>query len=154
MIELAWMKTTWPLLLGLSLSFVLELLLQPRPIPPWQRPYKALMIHFGIWLLLCSPLMLLLHRPWSASVALMVMQLFIILISNAKYHSLREPFIYQDFSYFVDALRYPRLYLPFLRVWSGLAFILGVGVSVTTSLLLEQPVEMPLAAVISLQVLV
>jgi hypothetical protein len=146
MAEQAWQTITWPLLLGLVLSFVLELLLKPQPVHPWQRPGKALMLHLGIWLLLYTLLLLLLRRPWFASAGLLVLMLFVILISNAKYQSLREPFIYQDLSYFVDALRYPRFYLPFLGLWSGFTVILAVVVAVATGLRLEQSLGMLPAA--------
>jgi hypothetical protein len=100
------------------------------------------MVHLGIWLLMYTPLLFLLRRPWFASAGLLVLMLFVILISNAKYRSLREPFIYQDISYFVDALRYPRLYLPFLGLLPGGMAILAVLVTIITGLLLEQPVNL------------
>src|SRR6266702_1894871 len=147
MTERLWQTISWSLLLGIILSFALELLLKPRPVHPWQRPCNAVLLHLGIWLLLYSPLLMLLRRPWFATSGLLAFQLLVILISNAKYRSLREPFTYQDFSYFVDALRYPRLYLPFLGVWSSIMVILTISVAVIIGLLLEQPSLMQLAGV-------
>jgi sulfatase-like protein len=140
MAEQVWQTIACQVALGLAGSFALELLLKPRPVQPWQRPCKAIMVHLGIWLLMYAPLLFLLRRPWFASAGLLVLMLSVILISNAKYRSLREPFIYQDFSYFVDALRYPRLYLPFLGLLPGGMAMLAVMVTITTGLLLEQPV--------------
>ncbi len=79
-------------------------------------------------LVLLSCLLLVLQRPNFAAAALLAGLLFVVLVSNAKSHTLREPFIFQDFEYFRDALRHPRLYMPFLgagrtsqarRVWAG-----------------------------------
>ena len=61
------------------------------------------------------------------------------MISNAKYHSLQEPFIYQDFSYFIDALRFPRLYLPFLGLGRALAASAALCVAIYGGLVLEHP---------------
>ena len=128
-----------PLAVGLLLSFLLELLLKPSPVMPWQRSLATLFLHAGSFLLLYGPLLLLLRRPWFAVAVLLVFLLLLILISNAKYHSLGEPFIYQDFSYFIDALRYPRLYLPFLGFWSAVALTLAVVAVLVSGLLLEYP---------------
>jgi hypothetical protein len=147
MAERLWQTITWSLLIGIILSFALELLLNPRPLLPWQRPCSAVMLHLGIWLMLYSPLLMLLRRPWFASFSLLAFQILVIQISNAKYRSLREPFTYQDFSYFVDAILYPRLYLPFLGVWSSVMVIFAVGMAAITGLLIEQPSAMQLAGV-------
>ena len=121
----------------LLVSFLLERLLQPVPVVPWRRPGAALAIQLGLCLLLYAPLLFLLRRPWFAAACLLAVLLLLILISRAKYRSLREPFIAQDFSYFVDALRFPRLYLPFLGVWSAVAISLVVGAALAVGLLLE-----------------
>lgn len=145
--DLAWRAVTGPLLSGLILSFALELLLQPRPSPCWRRPFPALLTHVGSWLALYSSLMPLLRRPWFASAVLLAALLLVILVSNAKYRSLREPFIFQDFSYFVDAVRFPRLYLPFLGFWPGVAIMLAIGGAVAGGLLLEPPLPLASACV-------
>jgi hypothetical protein len=116
-----------------------EQLLLPRPVPPWRRPGAALCVHLGTLLSLFIPLLLLLRRPWFAAALLAALFLFLVLVSNAKYRSLREPFVYQGLSYFVDALRFPRLYLPFLGCRSALAAVLGVAAAVASGLLLEAP---------------
>ena len=147
MADQSWSAIAVPLLLGGVASFSIEMLLKPRPLSPWQRPLFTRMLHLGIWLLLYAPLLMLFRRPWFASTALLALLLLVVLVSNAKFNSLFEPFIFQDFSYFVDALRYPRLYLPFLGVWSGLSAILAVMVAVATGLLLEKPLALPSAGV-------
>lgn len=137
--EIVWAAMFMPVAVGLLLSFLLELLLKPSPVISWQRPVAALLLHIGSFLLLYGSLLLLLRRPWFSVALLLVFLLLLILINNAKYHSLRESFIYQDFSYFVDALRYPRLYLPFLGVWSGVSLMLVVVAALVSGLLLEDP---------------
>jgi hypothetical protein len=97
-----------------GLALLVERLLKPPPQACWRRPVAALAIHFGLWLLFSSVLLLLLQRPVFAASSLLAGFLFVVLVSNAKVHSLHEPFIFQDFEYFSDALRHPRLYMPFL----------------------------------------
>lgn len=47
-------------------------------------------------------------------------------VSNAKYTSLREPFVFTDLSLFSQLFAHPRLYLPFLSVQTVLAIVAGV----------------------------
>ena len=42
--------------------------------------------------------------------------LLIVFVSNAKFASLREPFLLSDFRFFKALLRHPRLYVPFFGV--------------------------------------
>ncbi|MCD0501742.1 LTA synthase family protein [Bordetella petrii] len=104
---------------GLLLSWVVEALLQPRPAAPWRRPPAAWAAHTGTWTLAFAFTLLLYQRPVFAAINALALELVIVVVSNAKYKSLREPFVYADFEYFTDAIRHPRLYLPFLNVWSA-----------------------------------
>ncbi|MEF8723683.1 MAG: hypothetical protein V5B30_14155 [Candidatus Accumulibacter delftensis] len=74
-----------------------------------------------------SCLLLVLQRPFFAASALLAGMLFLVLVSNAKYHALREPFIFQDFEYFSDAFKHPRLYLPFSAPAGRLLALLAFG---------------------------
>ncbi len=132
--------TLWPVLAGLPASFALELLLEPRPAQFWKRPWPSLLIHIGIWLLIFVPEYLGFRRPWFAAANVLALQLSIILIGNAKYHSLREVFLFQDFSYFTDALRHPRLYIPFLGWWRALAALVGIIGVIILGMSLETPI--------------
>jgi len=58
----------WPLLMGLLISAVLEALLNPRPKHFRQRSIASNGVHIGSWLLLFGLLVLLLQRPWFATV--------------------------------------------------------------------------------------
>lgn len=102
--------------LGLGLSTVLERFLVPRPQS--RRPLPAWLLHCGIWLFAYGILVLLMARPICAMVAVTAMLITLILVNNAKYKSMREPFLYHDYDYFIDTIRFPRLFLPFLGVKS------------------------------------
>lgn len=141
--------TVLPLFFMLLAPFLIERLLLPVPAPPWRRPAGVLAVQFGLCLLLYAPLLLLLRRPWFAMACLLVLLVLLALISRAKYRSLREPFIAQDFSYFVDALRFPRLYLPFLGIWSAVAIALSAGSALIVGLLLEPVISWSTVATVA-----
>lgn len=147
-----------PFLAGLVLSFVLEHWLTPRPMPVWQRPSSSLLIHIGLWSICFALLLLLLQRPWFAVVNLLAFQLLLVLVNQAKFDSLREAFIFQDFEYFTDAIKHPRLYLPFFGVARTIAATIGfisafiIGLALEPSLLdiLNIPIFITLALVFAL----
>lgn len=119
-----------PMLLGVMLSFMLERLLQPATLVLWQRPRATVLIHTGLWLLVFCFELAVFRRPWFAAAMVSSFFLLVVLVNNAKFHSLSEPFIFQDFEYFTDALKHPRLYLPFLGLGRAIvasgAFVLVV----------------------------
>ncbi|HYG46026.1 MAG TPA: LTA synthase family protein [Bordetella sp.] len=129
MVEAFWLALATPFLIGLACSWLMEALLRPRPVPPWRRPVAALAVHIGIWTFAFAIELALFRRPYFAMANVLAVQLIIVLVSLAKYQALREPFIYQDFEYFTDAIRHPRLYLPFMGVWRTCAAALGVAVA-------------------------
>lgn len=136
----------WPAVLpawlgGLALSFVLEaLLLRPRPAPPWRRPVAALAVHAGVWTAVFALELALFRRPLFAAANVLAIEAVLALVNHAKYRALREPFVYPDFAYFADALRHPRLYLPFLGAGPVLAAAAGYGLALWAGLALEPPV--------------
>ena len=123
-------------LVGLGLSVAVERWLAPRP-PGWRRPWGAWGIHLGLWLLAFAAMLVLVQRPWFAMLLVTAFLLLIVVISNAKFSSLAEPFTVQDFRYLKDAIRYPRLYLPFLGWGKALVAVLGVGLAFAIGLLVE-----------------
>lgn len=60
--------------------------------------------------------MALFQRPWFGMANLLGLMLLLTIINNTKFAMLREPFFYPDFEYFTDAIKHPRLYLPFFGV--------------------------------------
>jgi len=139
-IEAFWTPLLPPYLIGLVLSFAVEALLTPRPVAPWKRPMAAVGVHVGVWTLAFALELMLFRRPYFAVANVLAIELLIVLVSNAKYRALREPFIYQDFDYFTDAIKHPRLYLPFFGLTRVLAAGGGYGVVLWAGLALEDSV--------------
>lgn len=137
MLERYWLMLLFAYLAGLALSWLAELLLVPRPAAPWGRPAAALGVHIGLWTLLFAFELALFHRPYFGVANILVVQLLIILVSNAKYQALEEPFVFQDFEYFVDALRHPRLYLPFFGMTRALTATGGYALALWAGLVWE-----------------
>ncbi|SEI43179.1 LTA synthase family protein [Achromobacter sp. NFACC18-2] len=140
MIEAFWVPLLPPYLIGLVLSWVVETLLTPRPVAPWRRPAAAIGVHVGVWTLAFALELALFRRPYFGVFNVLAVQLLIVLVSNAKYRALREPFVYPDFEYFTDAIRHPRLYLPFFGVTRALAAGGGYGAALWAGLVLEDSV--------------
>ncbi len=126
---------------GIVLSFLLDRLVEPRPKPFWAFVAGAAQIHVGIWLILFLVGFTILRRPWLSMALALAMQLCMILINNAKYHSLREPFLYQDIDYFVDIARHPRLYLPFFGWMRFIVASLCFAVVFFGGVWLESPIN-------------
>ncbi len=109
----------------------------PGVRPFWRRPLASNAIHIGVWLLFFCLILIILRRPWFAVTLVSAFLLFIVLVNNAKFQSLREPFIFQDFEYFTDALKYPRLYLPFLGIWRAAVAVIAFGLAFYSGVKLE-----------------
>ncbi len=130
-----------PMLAGLIVSGVLEQrTLAGAVCPVWQRPLAALLLHIGTWLVLFTSVLLVLQRPWFAVFLVLAFQILVLLVHQAKFNSLREPFIFQDFEYFTDAIKHPRLYLPFFGIVRTLAATLGFAGALSIGLIYEAPV--------------
>lgn len=126
---------------GLLLSFSMLALMRPALPAPWRWHWRGLAIHVGLWCIGYGVLLLLLGRPWFALGLALAFVMLLVQVSNAKHLALREAFVFQDFEYFTDAIRHPRLYIPFLG-WGKFAAIVVV---VTAALLAGLWLE-PLAA--------
>lgn len=125
-------------LAAFAVSALLEAALKPRP--RLSRPFFAWLCQFGLFLSLYAVFLLLLGRPLCSAGLILAVYLILILVNNAKYESLREPFLYQDYDYFLDVIRYPRLFLPFLGVKNFALCVLG-GLAAVGGILLENPPE-------------
>ncbi len=114
---------TWVILGGFLLSCAIEALLVPRPA--LRRPLRSWLLHAGAWLFSVALLYGLTGRPYFSAVNVLAIWMLIVLVSNSKYHSLREPFVCADFEYFSDAVRFPRLYLPFFGIGKTIGLALA-----------------------------
>ncbi|WP_373976111.1 LTA synthase family protein [Chitinibacter sp. SCUT-21] len=122
---------------GLIASFILEPILLQGASPAWRRPWKANLLHVCGWLLIFCFELILFQRPWFASLLACAIFLLLIVISNTKQAMLREPFIYQDFEYFADLIKHPRLYIPFFGISKTLLGILIFSTLISAGILIE-----------------
>jgi len=125
LLSLSMDRMTWPASAGLS-----------RSLPFW-------MMHSGLWLVAWSICFSVLARPVFAALAVLTGQFLVTQISNAKYRALREPFIFSDIGIFSQAIKHPRLYLPFLGVGRALLVLLACASAVAIGLSLEQQASNP-----------
>nr|WP_252107676.1 sulfatase-like hydrolase/transferase [Halomonas sp. S3-1-1] len=107
--------------MGLVASFVMEACLRPRPTYFLKRSLAFNGVHVGSWCLLFGIFSLALQRPWFAVVLALSLTLVVVQSSNTKSRTLKEPFICHDFEYFWDAIRHPRLYVPFFGIGLAIA---------------------------------
>jgi len=110
-----------PLFLGGLGTLLVECLLRPQPLPVWRRGIAPGLMHLGSWLLLFGLFTLILQRPWFAVFFILSLQLVVVQSSNSKSRTLNEPFICHDFEYFWDAIKHPRLYVPFFGIGLAIA---------------------------------
>ncbi|HYQ51077.1 MAG TPA: LTA synthase family protein [Pseudomonas sp.] len=134
MIDVSWLPVA---LAGLGLTVLVERLLVPRP--PLRRPTSSWLLHMGLWCVGFGLLYGLTARPLFSGVNVLLLWLLIVLVSNSKYHSLREPFVCADFEYFSDAVKFPRLYLPFFGVAKAALLAVGFVVYLWAGLSFEVP---------------
>jgi hypothetical protein len=105
-----------PLLVGLALSLLLDLAYAP-PRGEWRkRVMPGMVAHIALMLMLYALGLLIFQRPWFAAVHMLIWQFVIVAVSFVKHRSLREVFLFQDFEYFSDMIKHPRLYIPFFGV--------------------------------------
>jgi hypothetical protein len=129
--------TLAPFLSGLALTFVIEALLRPPVEAFWRRPPSTLAVHLGSWCLLFVLFLLVLQRPWFAVAFIASLQLVLVQSSNTKSATLKEPFICQDFEYFLDAIQHPRLYVPFFGIGLAVAASSAGALAIAVFLWLE-----------------
>ena len=140
-VELRWIAFSglqWlPLAAGRVCSLLVEMLLLPQPQWVWKRGWGAGAIHAGLWLVLVAVELLVWRRPVFAALNVLALELLIILVSRVKFHTLREPFIVQDFDYFIDVIRHPWLYIPFLGFARALMAAVAFALSIWAAMVFE-----------------
>jgi hypothetical protein len=129
----------WPAvaLAGVAVSFAVDLIATPRAR---YRSAMALSLHLAVVAVLVGSGVAITARPFfSIGVAIVLIALLAV-VSNAKFESLREPFVFTDLSLFSQVFSHPRLYLPFLSIGKVLAIVVGV-VTVVIGFFLENPID-------------
>jgi len=126
------------LLAGIFLSLAMERWVRPG-CAGLDRPWSSFLLHAGLLLVSWSAVLLLVRRPIFALLLTLAGQFLVIQVSNAKYRALREPFVFSDFGIFSQAIRHPRLYLPFLGIGRTLVVLLAAAGAAGIGLSLEQP---------------
>jgi phosphoglycerol transferase MdoB-like AlkP superfamily enzyme len=129
-------ETAAPLLAGAALSLAVERLLEPTP-ELGQRPWRSWAVHLGMWTLAYALVLCVVQRPWFAALLVLAELLFLTIVSNRKVRALREPFVYQDFEYFTDVIKHPRLLLPYLGVIPALVVCCAFGAAIWLGIALE-----------------
>jgi phosphoglycerol transferase MdoB-like AlkP superfamily enzyme len=93
--------------------------------------------HAALMLMIYAVGLLVFQRPWFAAVQMLIWQCVIIAVSYVKHRSLREVFLFQDFEYFSDMVRHPRLYIPFFGVGNIFLIALASATLILAALVLE-----------------
>ncbi|MBI1285518.1 MAG: sulfatase-like hydrolase/transferase [Thiobacillus sp.] len=120
----------------LLLSPLFDRLMQPGL--RWRdRLAAAWVIQLGLVGLAFGLLLVLTRRPGFAAALTLAGQLVLVLVNNAKFKALREPFVFSDFGLYSQALAHPRLYLPFLGLAPAIAGVLAFIVALYLGLVLE-----------------
>ncbi|MFJ1253074.1 LTA synthase family protein [Cupriavidus sp. CuC1] len=114
-------------LAALAASFLPDAIALPRPRAPWRRPAAALAIHAMASVVTFTLTLAISARPAFAGLMAFSLAALMAIVNNAKYASLREPFVFTDLSLFGQLFRHPRLYLPFLSVVQILAIAVGAA---------------------------
>ncbi|BAX59881.1 LTA synthase family protein [Burkholderia stabilis] len=124
---------------AVALSFLVEAIAYPRASPI--RAPSAVALHVAAFSVVAGATFAVTARPLCSVAVALVLIALLAVISNAKYESLREPFVFTDLSLFSQVFSHPRLYLPFLSVGKVLGIVAAVAVAVA-GFWLEQPVGM------------
>jgi hypothetical protein len=131
------MRVTLFFTLAALLSLATEAITLPRAA--WRRTPLAWAVHLLAVLFLYALFMLLSARPGFSALCTAGLLAGMAAISNPKFATLREPFVFSDLALYVQALRYPRFYLPFVDLRVIVAEAVGIA---TLALLwwLDRPV--------------
>lgn len=130
-----------PVLLPLGLALVGCLVLERWQIPKsaslWRRPWWANVALVLFTVGLFGFFFALTQRPWLTMALTIAISTLLVLVNNAKYEHLREPFLACDFIYFWEAIRYPQLYLPYFGYGRAALLLLAFLAILGTWLWLE-----------------
>ncbi|QBQ98332.1 LTA synthase family protein [Paraburkholderia pallida] len=121
--------------IAVGASFAPDRLAAPRG--PVRRVASAWALHALAVICVASLFLLVTARPAFSACGTIALVALVALVSNAKYESLREPFVFTDLSLFSQLFSHPRLYLPFLSTAKVVA--IGIGVLAVAGGYLAEP---------------
>ncbi|WP_415868269.1 LTA synthase family protein [Burkholderia ubonensis] len=130
---------TLALTVPLVSSSIMDRLVLPRQ--RFARGSVARMLHVLAIVFMFGGLLAASGRPWFSALMTVALNCLMIIVSNAKYATLREPFVFTDLSLFGQLFAHPRLYLPFLGgrnmlLVAGGALILAIGYALDRPLMM------------------
>jgi phosphoglycerol transferase MdoB-like AlkP superfamily enzyme len=96
-------------------------------------------LHAGLWLIAFAAFAALLRRPLVAAACVLAVHALLMAVSRAKARVLREPLVFADLGLFSQAIRHPRLYLPYFGYWRAGAAAAAFALSMALALRLEPP---------------
>ncbi len=126
-------------LTGLLISAVLGCAINPVGERPRLPDFYTLCSGAAWWLSFFALACLLTQRLYFAVTLVVVLHGVLIAVNHTKFKALKEPFILQDFEYFTDALRHPRLYIPFFGIMKTLALLTAGAATIGLFSWLEPP---------------
>lgn len=115
---------------AIALSFLLDAFAVPRA--SWRRSAVGVALHVTGAVFLYALAFAASARPWFSGFVTVALVGLTTAVSNAKYASLREPFVFTDLSLFSQIFSHPRLYLPFLSTLTIVGAVVGTGVFVAS----------------------
>lgn len=115
---------------AIALSFLVDALAVPGA--SWRRSAAGVALHLTGAVFLYSLAFAASSRPWFSGFVAVGLVGLMTAVSNAKYASLREPFVFTDLSLFSQLFSHPRLYLPFLSALTIAGAVIGAGVFVAS----------------------
>ena len=107
-------------------------------------------LHAGLWLSAFVVLALALRRPLFAAALVLGSHALVLAVSAAKQRVLREPLVFTDLGLFTQAIRHPRLYLPYFGLSRAAAAAAAFIVAMVGGFALEPAHSPPAAAVAAL----
>lgn len=133
------LSVIYGLFITVTINIFLSHFVTPKPKRIWQRSAGMVLLEIATWLFCFSVCILIFRRVCFVTIGLISLELLLVLVNQAKFYSLKEAFIYQDFEYFIDMIKHPRLYLPFFGVWRTI-FASGVFIiAILAGAIIEKP---------------
>ncbi len=124
---------------GLFVSLLMGSLVSPTSDRARLPGLYAVLSGLAWWFAWFGTACLLSERLYFSVALVVILHAVLIAVNHAKYTSLREPFILQDFEYFTDAIRHPRLYIPFFGIIKTLLLLAAGAVAIALFFSLEKP---------------